>query len=278
MSYSDVDLSPSEIALLVAWERERKRVITLAELRERLGPRARSTIDSLVTKRLLERIAPGRYLIHPFRSLGRRRAVSAPVVAAALLADEPYYLGGWWAITIHHLSQQQYGSLLDAYVTRQHRQRRLHSAVLVFHVLAPDAFAYGIVIIQVEDVPVRVSDDARTLLDALDYPATFGGTRAAIQLVERTIERIDTKQIVEYAARGSRPSTCQRLGLLLERFGAPSRALVPLSRRVRETASVLTFIPDAPSIGPINKRWRVVENDSQDLSRTATEDEEVSWP
>jgi len=275
VSYSDFDLSPKETALLAAWERERTRFITLAELRERLGTQTRSTVDGLVEKRLLERIAPGRYLIHPFRSIGRRRATSAPVIAAALLADEPYYLGGWWAVTIHRLSQQQYGSLLDAYVTRQHRQRHLHSAVLIFHVLSPDAFAYGIVVIQVEDILVRISDAARTLLDALDYPTTFGGTRAAVQLVERTIQRVDTKQLVEYAARGSRPSTCQRLGLLLERRGASARQLVPLAHRIRETASVLKLFPEAPSIGPINKRWRVVENDSYDGSRTATDNDEA---
>jgi predicted transcriptional regulator of viral defense system len=235
-------------------------------------------VDGLVRKRLLERIAPGRYLIHPFRSLGQRRAVSAPVIAAALLADEPYYLGGWWAVTIHRLSQQQFGSLLDVYVTRQHRERRLRSVVLTFHVLSPDALTYGIDIVQIEDVPVRISDAARTLVDALDYPKTFGNLRAAIQLVERTVERVDVRQIVEYAAHGSRPSTCQRLGLLLERRGAPARELAPLARRTGETASVLPFIPDAPSIGPINKRWRVVENDTRNLSRPSTEDEGDSRP
>jgi hypothetical protein len=55
--YSDFNLSPLETALLAAWERERKRFITLAELRERLGPKTRSTIDGLVEKRLLERNA-----------------------------------------------------------------------------------------------------------------------------------------------------------------------------------------------------------------------------
>lgn len=275
MTYNGLVLSPTETALLIAWERERKRFITLAELRERLGPQARSTIDGLIEKRLLERIAPGRYLIQPFRSFGHRRAVSAPVIAAALLADEPYYLGGWWGVTIHHLSQQQYGSLLDAYVTREHRRRRLHAAVLIFHVLSPDAFTYGIEIIRVEDVPVRVSDAARTLLDALDYPTTFGSMRTAIQLVERAIERVDTGQIVEYAARGSRPSTCQRLGLLLERRGTSKRHLAPLARRVRETASVLPYIPDAPSVGPINKAWRVVENDACDPSHTSAEEAET---
>ena len=168
---------------------------------------------------------------------------------------------------LHRLSQQQYGSLLDAYVTREHRHRRLHSAMLIFHVLSPNAFTYGIDIIPIEDVPVRVSDAARTLLDALDYPKTFGTMRAAIQLVERAIERVDTQADHRVRRARLRSSTCQRLGMLLERRGVSARQLAPLARRVSETASVLPFIPDAPSIGPINKRWRVVENDNHDLDR-----------
>ena len=271
MIYNTPGLSSIEIALLSSWERERKDRISIGELRQRLGHETRGVVDSLVQKGLLERIAPGLYLIHPFRSLARPRAVSAPVVAAALLADEPYYLGGWWAFSLHRLTQQVYGSLMDAYVTRERRSRRLRSARLVFHVLPSAAFDYGIETVRIEETDVHVSDAARTVLDALDYPKTFGGLRAVLQLVEPALARVDRKQLVAYAVRGSRPSTCQRLGVLLERRGATAHSLAPLARRTRETASLLSMLPDAPRTGPVNARWRVVENDQESSDGTDEE-------
>lgn len=273
MSYNAPGLSSLEIALLTTWERERKHRISIRELRQRLGDDARGVVSALVQKGLLERIAPGLYLIHPFRSLSRTRAVSAPVVAAALLADEPYYLGGWWAFTLHRLTQQVYGSLLDAYVTRERRSRRLRSVRLVFHVLPSTAFDYGIETIRIEETDVHASDAERTVLDALDYPKTFGDLRTALQLIEPALTRVDHRQLVTYAVRGSPPSTCQRLGVLLERRGATTRLLAPLARRVRETASLLSMFPDAPRTGKVNPKWRVVENDQESSDRT--HDEEI---
>lgn len=275
MSYNGTALSSHEAGLLSAWERQRRSRVTIGELREILGPEARATVTGLVRKGLLERIAPGLYLVHPFRSLARTRAVSSAVVAAALLADTPYYFGGWWAFSLHRLTQQMYGSLLDAYVTRERRPRRLGSARLVFHVLPLTAFDYGIETIAVEGTDVRVSDAERTVLDALDYPKTFGDVRAALQLVGPALERVDRGRLVAHAARGSRPSTCQRLGVLLERRGATLRSLAPLARRTRETASLLSMLPDAPRTGPVNTRWRVVENDlgsSDSLGHEEVED------
>jgi predicted transcriptional regulator of viral defense system len=273
VSYNGPALSSLETRLLATWERERRSRVTIDDLRQILGPDMRSVVDGLVQKGLLERIAPGLYLIHPLRSLSRPRSVSAAIVAAALLAGEPYYLGGWWAFSLHRLSQQMYASLLDAYVTRERRHRQLKGARLVFHVLPPTAFGYGIATVTLEGAAVNASNAERTVLDALDYPKTFGGVRPALQLVEPALDRVDREQLVTYAARGSHPSTCQRLGVLLERCGAAPRLLAPLMRRVRETASLLSMIPDAPRTGKVNTKWRVVENDQDSYDRT--DDEEV---
>jgi predicted transcriptional regulator of viral defense system len=264
VSYNGPALSSIETRLLATWERERRNRVTIEELRQILGPETRSVVDELVQKGLLERIAPGLYLIHPLRSLSRPRSVSAAVVAAALLEGEPYYLGGWWAFSLHRLSQQMYASLLDAYVTRERRHRQLKAARLVFHVLPPTAFGYGIATVTLEGTAINASDAERTILDALDYPKTFGDVRAVLQLVEPALDRVDRAQLVAYATRGSHSSTCQRIGVLLERRGAPARVLAPLARRVRETSSLLSMIPDAPRTGKVNTKWRVVENDQAD--------------
>src|SRR5947207_2694190 len=114
--YNDIMLSARETALLSAWERERKGYVTLAELRGLVDADAKWVAAALTRKGLLQRVAPGLYAIHPLRTLGRPHSISAIPATATLLAGEPYYIGGLWAFSLHHLSQQVYGSLVDAYV------------------------------------------------------------------------------------------------------------------------------------------------------------------
>jgi len=261
VSYNKLYLSGQEAALLSGWERERRLRVTSDELQRLLGSSTGRIVAGLIRKGLLERIAPGVYVIHPFRSLGHPRTFSSAVLLSALLADEPHYLGGWWAFSLHRLSQQLYSSVIDAYVTRERRPRRLGSARAIFHVVPPTALAYGIESIMIEATSVRVSDAERTVLDALNYPTAFGGIREALRLVEPALGKIDRRRLVAYAARESRSSTCQRLGVLLERLGSKPPALAPLARCAGKTTSLISMVPGAPRTGPVNDTWWVVEND-----------------
>ncbi len=250
------------MALLAGWERERRASITLDDIRRIVGVAvARDVASRLVAKKALERVGRGRYLVRPLRTQTRPTAASPAVQAAALLQGEPYYLGGLWAMTFHRLSEQQYVSLLDAFVKRRHPRRRLGGVQLVFHCVSPDRLEYGSVAAVVEGMSVRLSDPERTVIDLLDFPALAGGSGEALRMVKRNVPRVDGAKLVEYAARGARRSTCQRLGVLLERSGMTYRRLAELRRRVVGTKSVLSMDPGARRTGPFNRRWSVVEND-----------------
>jgi predicted transcriptional regulator of viral defense system len=182
-------------------------------------------------------------------------------VAAALLADETYYLGGLWAFSAHRLTEQQYGSQLDAFVTRRRRNRVLSNAKLNFHVLPRKEFSSGLQTIQFEGAMVWVSTPERTVLDAFDYPMAVGGIRTALLLVSSALDRIDVRGLIDLAAERSQISTCQRLGVLLERRGTPSDQLGPLKLRVPPTHPATSMLPDAPRKGHTSPTWRIVEND-----------------
>jgi predicted transcriptional regulator of viral defense system len=183
-------------------------------------------------------------------------------LAAALLQGESYYLGGRWALTFHRLTEQQYASTLDAFVARRHSGRRLGASLLAFHRVPTRRFAYGIATVTVEGVPVQLSDPERTLLDLLDLPSVAGTSDEALRLIGPALPKVSAHKLVEYAARGSRSSTCQRLGVLLERAGASRRTVAALHKRVRSTKSVLSMRQGFPRVGRLNPRWRVVENDA----------------
>ena len=110
-------LSRREVALLAGWERERRVLVSLDDIRRAVGADAASDVAwRLVRKKALERVGAGKYLLRPLRTMNRLTVSSAPVMAAALLQDERYYLGGLWALTFHRLTGQQYTSTLDAFV------------------------------------------------------------------------------------------------------------------------------------------------------------------
>src|SRR6266478_6337212 len=255
-------LSRREVALLAEWERERRVSVTLEDIRRVVGVTvARDVASRLVAKKALERIGRGKYLVRPLRTLSRPTVTSAVVQAAVLLQGEPYYLGGLWALTFHRLTEQQYVSVLDAFVARRHRSRRLGGARLVFHRVSPERLSYGMVATELEGMSVQLSDPERTLIDLLDFPEVAGGGGEALRMVKQALPRVDRAKLVEYAARGARSSTCQRLGVLLERAGTAPRRLAELHRRVLKTKSVLSMDPGTQRRGPFNRRWGVIEND-----------------
>jgi len=250
------------VALLAGWERERRASVTLDDIRRVVGVAvARDVASRLVAKKALERIGAGRYLVRPLRTLSRPTAASAPVQAAVLLQGEPYYLGGLWALTFHRLTEQQYVSVLDAFAARRHSSRRLGGARLAFHRVSSKWLGYGTVVTDLEGMSVQLSDPERTLIDLLDLPALAGSGSEALRIVKQTLPRVERAKLVEYAARGARSSTCQRLGVLLERAGTAPKQLAELHRRVLKTKSVLSMDPGAPRRGPFNRRWSVIEND-----------------
>ncbi|MBS2024516.1 MAG: hypothetical protein JST92_19115 [Deltaproteobacteria bacterium] len=238
-------------------------VLSLEDLSERVGSRAAKHVASrLVRKKILERVGRGRYLIRPLRTHGRPSTPSAPAIAFALLQHEPFYLGGLWALSHHRLTSQQYASVLDVFVRTRRPSRKVANARLQFHRVPVARLAHGTIEADVEGVHVRVSTPERTLLDLLDLPSLAGGALAAIRHVESSLPRVSVATLVNDAARGSQISTCQRLGVLLERFGVPPRKLRPIAARIRETKSLLSLHAGRPRTGRVNKRWLVVENDS----------------
>jgi len=262
MPQSTTSLSRREVHLLAGWERARRTFVTIDDIRNEVGSdAAKDVARALVHKQALERVRRGVYLVRPFRALGRPSSRSTSVMIAAILAGDLYYLGGLWALSFHRLTEQKFLTVIDAFVRHRLQPRLLGPGRVRFHVLPSDKLAYGAMSVQLEGAGVRVSDPERTVLDALDYPRLFGGIARSVSLASEVLPSLDRRLLIAYAARGSGLSTCQRLGVLLERTGTPTRQLAPLRRRVRQTRSLLSLLPAGPRLGPVNRLWNVVEND-----------------
>ena len=255
-------LSKRERALLAEWERARKKSVSLGEIWRAVGePVARMVASALVRKGVLDRIRPGPYAVRPFRAMARPWALPSLVAVELLLADEPHYVGGLAAFTLHRLTQQQHTSVVDAFVTSFRRPRRLGDAQVLFHRRKPAMFGSGLTRVDIAGTPVVVSDPERTLLDALEEFRVVGGMLDALRLSREALPCLDHARLVAYALELGRDSTCQRLGLLLQRSAVTGPFVDDLRARAAQSTGVHLLVPGLTRTGPLNPVWRIVEND-----------------
>lgn len=237
--------------------------MTIDEIAADIGATtARKAAATLVRKGVLDRVGRGIYAVRPFRAISGAWMQSALVAVSLLLTDQSYYVGGPAALSLHRLTQQVYGSIVDVFIEGHRRARELSNAEIVFHqVFNRDAFDFGLSVVRIEGAEVVVSDPERTLLDLLDSPSLAGGWSAAYSAIREALPRVDLARLVSYGARSPKSSTRQRLGVILERACVDLALLEPLATTVAMTASVPAMIPGESRIGRIHPTWRVVLND-----------------
>ena len=264
MTYSAPSISQREAALLRDWERGGRQHVTLAEIAEAVGKHAAyTTAAALVRKGILDRIGRGHYVIRPLRALGMPWTTSTLVLIDHLLHDRDYYVGGPAAFSLHRLTQQHHSSVVDVYVLSYLPPRTLGNARVVFHRLRSTGptFIAGVTTVRMGTVDVKVSDPERTVLDALEHPHALGGIAAGIRAVSSCLHRVDHSLLVDYAIVLARDSTCQRLGVLLERERAHAAVLERLREHLGATRNAPAMLPDKPRVGHVHPVWRIVEND-----------------
>jgi len=253
-------LSAREARLLASWERKGRRAVTIEDIRRGVGDAAAEVASALVSKGVLERVQRGVYLVrHSGPAVG-----TAPHRVAGMMAGQRYYLGGNWALVHHELTELSVRTL-DVFVERRLKTRRLGGMRVRFHVLEAGQFDYGIASAELDGALVSVSDPERTFLDSLDRPTVFGALDESVALLEQYLSVLDSKNLVAYAIRGSRPPTCQRLGALLDRHGIAVTHTRHLQARAAETRSLLSLLPGHPRRGSFNGKWNVLENDKGPL-------------
>ncbi|HEY3081770.1 MAG TPA: type IV toxin-antitoxin system AbiEi family antitoxin [Chloroflexota bacterium] len=262
MNHIATGLSSRELALLSEWEMDGVTRVRPCDLAERLGEPAvaRKTLARLAAKRALDRVAKGVYAVRPLRAVGQPWAWSSAASVAHAMAGQTYYVGGAVALTLHRLTTQVNHAVVDVFVPAQRDDRSIDGVRVRFHTAAwKDAFAFGVTTVEVDGVPVAVSDPERTLLDVLDRPELVGGAAAAVDAFRTGIARVDAAHLAEHAARWGRISLRQRAGYLLEQAGVPPAILAPLAAATAPTNTVPLPKASRRPRGRAHPVWRVVD-------------------
>lgn len=251
-------LSPREAKLIAQWQRTGRTAPTLDDVRARVGAKAAARVASaLVAKGALLRVGAGRYLLPVEPEEPHDRSLLA---VSALLADEPHYIGGDWALFLHEWSDSPPDTPVDVFVTSRRPSRVMEGAQVRFHAIGAEAFAYGLTHVDVEGTKVRVSDLERTVLDYVDHAQLFGGLDEEVAFVREFLSLFDADQLVKHAARGSTDATRRRLGAMLERQQSGARHRSQLLRSIQTGSSIISLFPGRPRRGPINQSFLVIEN------------------
>jgi predicted transcriptional regulator of viral defense system len=241
-------------ALLDRWEKEERPFFRADELLAEVGIEGLREARTRVRQKRLLRVQRGVYT--------SRKADPSPVfLLAATMGSRQYYVGGDWAL-YHHDYLDHEPRRLDVFVESRLRLRRLSKSTAVFYVAPLDAFEYGLVRQEWQGVAVPISDPERTFLDALDHPQVFGRLDESLAHLDSLLPDLDHNHLIDYAVRGSKVATCQRLGVLLERLGGVSGVRMGrLMARASTTRSLLSLFLARGRKGQVNSRWRVLEND-----------------
>jgi len=279
MGHSDARYAQSEgMKLVESAVQELGPVFTLEELKpiaERQGLSSRhllKLISMLDASGWIEILKRGTYAVKSPLFAGE---IPPFAVAAALI--QPMAISHWSALAQHGFTTQLpaivQASTPRKVVTPEMRAGQAHSprgravwkalGVEIEYIYVQEKRFFGHQQIWVNNwQQVAITDPQRTALDMIARPDVFGGMRAAIEILEENLSRVDVPGLVQYALRYSVGAAIKRLGWLLERFGVDTAEIAAL-----QTFPVKTYYrldPQAPAGQKYNSRWRIIENLSND--------------
>jgi predicted transcriptional regulator of viral defense system len=171
-------------------------------------------------------------------------------------------LAYWSAMSAHDLSDQ---NLTTTFVGRPlgKDQASGRTTSLIFEnqifrlIPLKEEDLWGIELRFFNEIPFRVTDLERTLLDGLRHPDYCGGVREVLFAFDQALSRIDANKLQAYAGRCPL-ATQKRLGWVLEKCAAFPPIQEHLSGHLSKTYDKLD--PQGERRGAYNARWKLIEN------------------
>lgn len=94
-------------------------------------------------------------------------------------------------------------------------------------------------------------------------PPRFNSLPRAYEWIRNDLrqKRVDVEELVTNTLRFGNTGTIRRIGALLEREGVDDSLLMRLEQALKQTRSMIPWIPNRPKRGKFNRRWGVVLNE-----------------
>lgn len=205
-----------ETRLLLSLEQKNLPVFTTGDAKEILGTGDSSvwhTLHRLASKRRIERIERGKYLLVP-AAAGPDRYWAEPVGVMASRLIEPYYVGFWTAMSLWDMTEQ-IPRTVQVVTTKRKRKFEYGGNLFEFVTLAEKKF-FGFVEENAgSGKKFNVSSREKTIVDCLMHPEYCGGITEAVKSLWNAREEVCWPAVLEAAERVQVDVVLKRLGYLL---------------------------------------------------------------
>ena len=256
-------LGEKEIEVISRLSYEKKRVVTKEDLDAlfKFNDIERNKIVYRLKKKgLFSAIKRGVYVFSPLEYGEGGAAINEMLIPPQFFPKGNYYVGYSTMYNYYSLTDQLFQVV---YVLNTSVQRKKKICGVAFNFLrVPESRMYGLEKINVENKEVVISSLERTLVDLVYFNKPVGGIKSALDILKRELkkERCDIKKFIRLAAQFPSIKTRKRIGILLDEMGYSEGDLAPLAKSVKNTA-VSSF--SGSFKGRLNKKWRIIINDSQ---------------
>jgi predicted transcriptional regulator of viral defense system len=220
-------LGSKALSLLERWEAEGTRVVSIAEVRERLGSSTSPKAASQIVRRLsdggfLKRVGRGFYAVQPVAWMGESAPDVAVVLAAISKRGGRFFIGFDTAAGFYGWHPETYGVVTIAGPRGSRiRPTKVEGTHIRTVTVDDSTFAEGVATVRWRDVQLPISDRNRTVVDAVSKVELIGGYPDVLRLLARAAKdpKVDQIAVAELCAHRRTVRLQKRLGFLCERAG-----------------------------------------------------------
>ncbi len=252
-------LSKTESYLLSKLSEEGREIFTakdVAKVLRKSYTESRRIISNLKSKRWIEKIEAGKYLIIPLSAGVKPKYTEHEFIIGSKLV-EPYYIAYWNALNYYHLTEQIPFSVFIA-TTKRKSNRKILDVNYIFVALSKKKF-FGYTTINIAGKGIFISDKEKTIADCLDYPEYCGDITEVAKALKS--EDISFKKTFDYAMKMGNATIIKRLGYLSETLSI--KLDEKLKKKMLENISKGYSVLDT-SIksrkGKYNEKWKLLIN------------------
>jgi len=256
-------LGPIETTIVARLTYEKTAIVTAKEMDQlfSLSPEDRKQIVfRLKRKKILSPIKPGVYVFSPLEAGPEGMGVDELLIPPFFFPKKNYYVGYSTMFNYYGFTGQLFQTVYVLNTTK--RMEKVICGLSYKFIKIRENRMYGIEKIKVKDEEVNISSKERTLVDLIYFNNPVGGIISASKIFTKIVisNKCDIKKLVEYAVCFPNIKTRKRIGLILDDAGVPENILKPLIKSVEKT-SIGSL--SGSRKGTLNKKWRVIVNDSQ---------------
>ncbi len=254
--------------MLVAYAQLRRlRVVRTGDL---IGPlqlsrdQERELFRRMARGGLIARVRPGLYLVPSQLPLGGKWSPDEILALNTLIEDKNgrYQICGPNAFSRYGFDEQ-IPTRVYAYNNRLSGERVISTVALTLIKVTDARLGSTEKFKTAEGQTALYSSRVRTLVDAVYDWKRFNGLPRAYGWIRREMaaKRVNQDELLKVTLRYGNVSTIRRIGALLEREGVEEDRLRKLERLLKPTTSLISWIPNRPKRGRVNRRWGVVFNE-----------------